>query len=230
MKKAIVIILGVLLTLGMQAQNLKRFADKSGVIEFVYSGSTTGTEIWKWNDWGANEYHITNTEIKVFGFKQKSTVHMLRVGLDVYTWNEGETQGTVTHDEIIEDLANSTKDWESFGKKAMANLQYERKGTEMVDGKMCEIWEGPMGKIWAYKSYSLKSLINLMGREVGLTVSRFGAGEAVPVSVFTVPSKIKFKKVDQMAPENQENMTDEEREEMENAKGAIKGILKGLGN
>ena len=237
MKKliAVVAILLSVNALMAQTQNHKRFADKSGEIDYEWTGKMKGTEVMYWDEWGYKEYHIAKTEMKILGMKQVNNQHTLRIGDMVYTWKDGETKGTKMKDENYAAMAESVKDWEEFGKGVMTQLGYEKKGSDLVGGKNCERWEGVLGKIWIYKSYGLKSEVNMLGITSTMMFTDYKAGSSVNASVFNLPKNVTFELIDpnNMPEGNDQPEGDEDDEEQQvpnakQARKALKSLLEGM--
>jgi hypothetical protein len=148
------------------AGNYKKYADKSGKIEYELTGNTKGSRTLYWDDYGYKEITIENSITKIFGIKNETNSYTLVLGTDVYTWNDKDDKLYKSHNPIIdvwEEEQYDDEDLTEFGISMLESMGYEKTGSETVEGKNCDIWQGDMGKIWVWSFYNIKSEVNMMG-------------------------------------------------------------------
>lgn len=212
--------------LGAMAQktNFKRYADKSGRIEYTWSGQISGTEILEWDNWGQKERRVSKTSMKVFGMTQTTNETHLLIGDMVYSWKADQKEGSKMKNPFMTEASKEIDDWDKFGKEMMKSMGFSKNGTEMIDGKQCDIWEGALNsKMWVYKSYALKTSTKMVGINATQKVKKYEAGKAVSASVFKVPSNIVFKDANSQFEENENDDEDSKK-----AKEMMKNLFEGM--
>ena len=96
---------------------------------------------------------------------------------------------------LAENLMNDPNfDPEEFGEKTMEQLGFEKKGTETINGKVCEIWKGLAGSstIWMWNSLAMKTEIKMLGTKTTWTATSVKINEGVPSGQFNLPSDVNF--------------------------------------
>lgn len=206
------------------AQKYKKYYQKSGKMEQKLSGNSKGTCITYWDDYGYKEVKIEKTVTKVFGIKNETNKTSLMIGSTMYEWEENsETMTKVTIDmaKTWED-GNYTADQVAQSSIAtMRSLGYEKKGTETILGKTCDVWEG-IGKSWAWKNLSLKAVVKVMGMEIAYEPVSLELDYNVPANLFEIPSGKKIVEANVPAPGNG---NDEDDGETVNPKKVLKSLF-----
>jgi len=212
------------------AGNYKKYADKTGVMTYTASGTTTGEYTYYWDDWGWRELIVEKTMTSAFGMKSENNNFTLSIGKYTYSWKAGDSEIRKMENPILaafEEDKSKQKDMENAGKEILKTMGFEHKGTQMCEGRKCEYWESPtMGKTWYWKTYSIKSEMTVMGMSVNMVVKDLNAGAAVDAKKFALPKDMKVVDMDAMM--NQSGDEGEDGKKPEEADKAAKELMKGL--
>lgn len=232
--KMVVLLIAILLTASsIQAGNFKKYPHKSGKIVYKLSGDTKGTRTLYWDDYGLKELTEEHSETKMFGMTNKTDSYVLNIGATIYSWiDETEEVSKSTNPFVeawIEEDMNS-KEVEKSSKEIMEGLGFTKIGSEIYQGKNCEIWEGMGSKVWAWQTYALKTEVEMMGVNVDVIADVKDFGASIPASKFEYPKDRKLIDTEaQMQQYYDENEGEEEYEEEispEDAKEMMKQLFK----
>jgi hypothetical protein len=177
--------------LSAQTKKEKLYPYKTAVIEYTYEGNTTGTQKLYIDNYGWLQCKIEQTVSKAFGQKTEVSKAEIAKDFDIYQWDTKTRVGSKVRNTLAEDLMNDPNfDPEEFGKKTMEQLGFEKKGTETINGKVCEIWKGLAGSstIWMWNSLAIKSEIKMLGTKTIWTATTIKINEGVPSGQFNLPS------------------------------------------
>ena len=183
----------LLISFSLSAQTKKNrlYPFKSGVIEYTYSGNTTGTQVLYIDDYGFLQCEITKTETRQFGQTEKKNEVKLSKGLDIYQWDPETKKGTRIHNSLAEELMNDPDfDPEEFGKRTMESLGFTKSGEETLDGKRCEVYKGMGSTIWIWNGLALKTEVKLLGTKTVWTATSIRLDQGAPADKFKIPSDI----------------------------------------
>ncbi len=197
MKKGLIGIFIICLTLSGYAQEAKKYAIKSGYLKLQLTGNTVGTkEIW-WDDYGQKsaEHEKSTTTTKMFGMKSTEEKDMLTILVKDkywvvdYTDNSGST-GTIPFYQDAQDFANgmTEQEQEEFSNEVLTQLGGQKVGTEVLNGYKCEVFTLMGSKSWAHKGLILKSEAKILGIANNEMFTEFKPNASVPSSKFTAPS------------------------------------------
>jgi len=239
------IILGLLTIIGCTyvnaQQTIKPYKFKTAIVEYTYSGNTTGTQTLYIGEHGWNQCEVTNTVMKSFGQKNVTDEIKLTLGLEIYQWTPGQNTGTLMHNSMLEELIKDPDfDIKDFSKQLMKQLGFEKKGNEVVDGRDCEVWKGMGSTIWIWKDIAVKTEVKVLGQKTVWTATSVQFDVPVPASKFEVPGNIQFQKYDSSnpmdimmnaptQPDDEGNEPDENEPEIKSFKD-LKKLLKKGGN
>lgn len=191
MKKMILTVMILCLAVNFAyAGNYKKYPDKSGKIVYELTGNTKGNRTLYWDDYGYKEMTVEKSVTKIFGMTQETNTYTLILGKDVYTWSDQDEKLNKTHNPIIdawEENGYDDKDMETFAYQVMEQMGYEKTGSETINGKSCEIWEGSMGKLWIWSLYNYKTEVKLMGMKMTSLATDVDINSSVPASIFEYP-------------------------------------------
>lgn len=183
------------LQLSAQVKKEKLYPFKNAVIEYTYQGNTTGTQQLYIDNYGWLQCKIEQTTNKAFGQKTETNKAEITKDFDIYSWDLKTKEGTKLRNTLAQDLMNDPNfDPEEFGRKTMESLGFEKKGTETINGKVCEVWKGLAGSstIWMWNSLAMKSEIKMLGTKTIWTATTIKIDEGVPAGKFNIPSDINF--------------------------------------
>lgn len=207
MKKLFVILTSLLFAFQVQAQqSAKRYAVKSGKIEYKLTGNTTGTKTVYFNNYGNKHYEHEKsvTVTKVFGISDRSETDKITIIDNDYFWTidnienknyEGEMPYAKLGKQITADMTEAEQ-----GKMADDILQSfggQRLGTEKVLGFICEKMSLMGSTIWIYNGISLKTETKVMGIVANEEAVSFEEDIRIPDSRFVPPTGIDFTNVRQ---------------------------------
>ena len=185
----------LVIQLSGQIKKEKLYPYKTAVIEYTYEGNTTGTQKLYIDNYGWLQCKIEQTVNKAFGQKTEVNKAEVTKDFDIYSWDLKNKTGTKVRNTLAENLMNDPNfDPEEFGKKTMEQLGFEKKGTETINGKVCEIWKGLAGSstIWMWNSLAMKTEIKMLGTKTTWTATSVKINEGVPSGQFNLPSDVNF--------------------------------------
>jgi hypothetical protein len=189
----------------------KRYGIKSGVIEYVITGSQEGTKTLYFDDWGMRQAEYTRSVLSVSGFTKSLNIVNIIDGEYQYMINMDQNSGTRTRNPVlksIEQLKNQ-KGFNEFGEQMLLSMGANKIGSEEFLGKDCDVYEmkSTGTKLWVWEWITLKSETQSGGLKINLTATRINEGGSVPASKFKVPEKVVLNEVDL------DNIENEMREE-----------------
>ncbi|HPE86765.1 MAG TPA: hypothetical protein PLS41_05520 [Bacteroidales bacterium] len=193
--------LGVFGSIRAQSDEARRFAIKSGHIEYKLTGSTEGIKsVWfdHYGDTYVEELQATTT-VKMLGMKSVEEIHSLTIqqGAIVYTLDLASGTGQKTVNPYYTDghaLVESmtAKEQEEFANDLMTSLGGEITGQESILGKTCDVMQVLGSRSWIYKGVTLKSDTKVLGiRNLEEAVS-FEENVRIPASLLEPPSHIEI--------------------------------------
>jgi hypothetical protein len=185
----------LVIQLSAQTKKEKLYPFKTAVIEYTYEGNTTGKQNLYIDNYGWLQCKTEQTVNKAFGQKTETNRAEITKDFDIYQWDIKTRVGSKMRNTLAENLMNDpTFDPEEFGKKTMEQLGFEKKGTETINGKVCEIWKGLAGSstIWMWNSLAMKSEIKMLGTKTIWTATTIKINEGVPSGQFNLPADVKF--------------------------------------
>ncbi len=189
----------------------KRYGIKSGVIEYIITGSQEGTKSLYFDNWGMKQAEYTRSVLSVGGFTKPLNLVNIIDGEYQYMINLDQNSGTKTRNPIlksIEELKNQ-KGFNEFGEQMLLSMGANRIGSEDFLDKECDVYEmkSTGTKLWVWKWITLKSETQSRGININLTATKITEGGSVPASKFKVPEKAVLNEVDL------DNIENEMREE-----------------
>lgn len=200
MKARILSIIIVLLAVNAFAQNAKKvkmIPHKSAIVEYVFEGNTTGRQTLYYDDYGWYQCQLDQTVQKVMGQKTANNNITVTKGFDVWSWDPKTRIGTFMHNDVAEAILNDPDfDAEEFAKEVMEATGLKKIGTEMYDGKLCEVWEGMATKAWVWNGISLKVEAKMFGIKIIQKAVSVKIDADIPSKRFDVPSDLKFQEVE----------------------------------
>lgn len=188
----------------------KVFGIKSGVIEYVISGSQEGTKTLYFDNWGMKQAEYMRSILTVKGFTKPINKLSVIDGEFQYNINMDQNSGTRTRNPVLRTMEqlSGQKGFNEFGEQMLLNMGANKVGSEEFLGKNCDVYEmrSTGTKLWVWEWITLKSETNSRGLEINITATRINEG-SVPDSKFKIPEKIVLNEVDL------DNIENEMREE-----------------
>lgn len=177
-------------------QDFKRYQFKSGKVVYKMSGIQTGTETLYFDDYGRKEVHFNESVIDMMGVKQKSNTQTIMDGKFIYTIDKEKNTAQKMENPLYS-MFSDEDDLQKVGEDIMKKMGGKKVGTETINGKECEIWEVQKmgGKIWVWKSISIKTVVNMMGMNISQEVVSIETDIDVSADLFKVPEGIKIEDI-----------------------------------
>lgn len=188
----------------------KVFGIKSGVIEYVISGSQEGTKTLYFDNWGMKQAEYMRSILTVKGFTKPINKLSVIDGEFQYNINMDQNSGTRTRNQILRTMEqlSGQKSFNEFGEQMLLSMGANKIGSEDFLGKTCDVYEmrSTGTKLWVWEWITLKSETNSRGLEINITAARINEG-SVPKEKFKIPEKVILNEVDL------DNIENEMREE-----------------
>lgn len=176
-----------------QQKKVKFFDFETAIVEYTYEGNETGKQIMYIDEYGWKRAEWTNTTTKVFGQTTEKKQIMVNIGLDIWQWDPIARTGTRMHNQILENLLKDPQfDPEKYAKETMESLGFQKTGSEIVQGKNCEVWKGLGSTIWIWQGLGIKTEVKLLGQRTTWTATKIDLNARIPQDKFAIPSDIKF--------------------------------------
>jgi hypothetical protein len=189
----------------------KRYGIKSGVIEYVLSGSQEGTKTLYFDSWGMRQAEYTRSVFTIKGYTKPINVASIIDGEYQYNINMDQNSGTRTRNPVLRTMEQlkDQKSFNEFGEQMLLNMGANKIGSEEFLGKSCDVYEmkSTGTKLWVWEWLTLKSITQSRGIEINLTATRINEGGSVPSDKFKIPEKVVLNEVDL------DNIENEMREE-----------------
>jgi len=189
----------------------KRYGVKSGVIEYIITGSQEGTKTLYFDSWGMRQAEYTRSVLTVSGFTKALNLVNIIDGEFQYMINIDQNSGTKTRNPILKSIEQlrGQKGFNEFGEQMLLSMGANKIGSEEFLGKDCNVYEikSTGTKLWVWKWLTLKSVTKSGGIEINLIATRINEGGSVPSEKFKIPEKVVLNEVDV------DNIENEMREE-----------------
>lgn len=196
---------------GTTADFQKRYGIKSGVIEYIITGSQEGTKTLYFDSWGMRQAEYTRSVLTVSGFTKALNLVNIIDGEFQYMINIDQNSGTKTRNPILKSIEQlrGQKGFNEFGEQMLLSMGANKIGSEEFLGKDCDVYEmkSTGTKLWVWKWLTLKSVTKSGGLEINLIATRINDGGPVPSEKFKIPEKVVLNEVDV------DNIENEMREE-----------------
>lgn len=186
---ALLLLSACILSVYSQGQ-FKKYPVKSGIVEYKWEGSTSGTETLYFDDYGYKEAKYNKTSTSMMGMTIESNTLEIFDGSTVYSVNLDENTASKTNMAELEELGDNA-DYEDYSSLTIESLGYVMKGQETICGKTCDVYEG-MGKIWMWKGLVLKSSTKVLGIEATITATSIKTDVSIPSSKFELPEGVEL--------------------------------------
>lgn len=166
---------------------LKIFGIKSGIIEYKYSGTNTGTSTLYFDDYGQKSanYMVITVQEKT----QKNWV--LSLGGMQYIYDPVSKAGQKMKNPLLEGLME-VEDLEKFTEDMYAKMGFSPAGSENFLGRDCRVFKGDMGKVLTWNGILMFMEISVVGTTSRQEATKMEVNVPVKASLFEVPADIKF--------------------------------------
>lgn len=178
----------------------KRYGIKSGVIEYIITGSQEGTKTLYFDSWGMRQAEYTRSVLSVGGFTKSLNLVNIIDGEFQYMINIDQNSGTKTRNPILKSIEQlkGQKGFNEFGEQMLLSMGANKIGSENFLGKDCDVYEmkSTGTKLWVWEWLTLKSETKSGGMNINLTATRINEGGSVPKEKFRIPEKVVLNEVD----------------------------------
>ncbi|HEX9253715.1 MAG TPA: hypothetical protein VF870_15825 [Ignavibacteriaceae bacterium] len=178
----------------------KRYGIKSGVIEYIITGSQEGTKTLYFDNWGMRQAEYTRSILSVSGFTKPLNLVNIIDGEYQYMINIDQNSGTKTRNPILKSIEQlkGQKGFNEFGEQMLLSMGANKIGSESFLGKDCDVYEmkNTGTKLWVWEWLTLKSETKSGGLNINLTATRINEGGSVPTEKFRIPEKVVLNEVD----------------------------------
>jgi hypothetical protein len=178
----------------------KRYGIKSGVIEYIITGSQEGTKTLYFDNWGMRQAEYTRSILSVGGFTKPLNLVNIIDGEYQYMINIDQNSGTKTRNPILKSIEQlkGQKGFNEFGEQMLLSMGANKIGSESFLGKDCDVYEmkNTGTKLWVWEWLTLKSETKSGGLNINLTATRINEGGSVPKEKFKIPEKVVLNEVD----------------------------------
>lgn len=178
----------------------KRYGIKSGVIEYIITGSQEGTKTLYFDSWGMRQAEYTRSVLSVGGFTKPLNLANIIDGEFQYMINIDQNSGTKTRNPILKSIEQlkDQKGFNEFGEQMLLSMGANKIGSETFLGKDCDVYEmkSTGTKLWVWEWLTLKSETKSGGLQINLTATRINEGGTVPKEKFKIPEKVVLNEVD----------------------------------
>lgn len=182
------------------AEFQKRYGIKSGVIEYIITGSQEGTKTLYFDSWGMRQAEYTRSILSVSGFTKPLNLVNIIDGEYQYMINIDQNSGTKTRNPILKSIEQlkGQKGFNEFGEQMLLSMGANKIGSESFLGKDCDVYEmkNTGTKLWVWEWLTLKSETKSGGLNINLTATRINEGGSVPTEKFRIPEKVVLNEVD----------------------------------
>jgi len=194
MKKLILI--SLLFSITVSAQDFKRYEFKSGKVVYQSTGSMNGAETMYFDNYGMLEVKNTKATLEMMGIKQVTDTKVIMDGKWIYTLDNNSGEANKMENPLYSMFPDGG-DLEKVGEEMMINMGGKKIGTVSLLGKECDIWEIEklMSKVWVWKSIPLKSEVNMMGMNITQIATNVEVDIDVSADKFKIPEGVVFKDI-----------------------------------
>ena len=182
--------------------NTRRYPkSKSGIIKYNISGTTTGTEVVYYEDWGRREAIYTKTTIDLRGvIVDRNTLTILEDnGLWINNIDLNARTGIrMKNPQYKEYVGRSRIELENTKKKSLKDAGARRAEIEMVIGKPCFVWTVQYNgnEICLWNGIILKKVTGSSYLETTTVATEITESVDIPEEKFTIPPDIQVKTLD----------------------------------
>lgn len=178
----------------------KRYGVKSAIVEYVVTGSQSGTKTLYFDNWGMRQAEYTNSVLQIAGFsKNINLVNIMNddsnIIIDLDKGTGTKTKNPVK--KLIIELQNQ-KSFGEFGEQILLKSGAMKIGQEEFLDKECDIYEikNAGTKIWIWKWIPLKTITKTGGIEISSVAKKIEVNVSIPVEKFKVPENVTLTEVD----------------------------------
>jgi hypothetical protein len=172
-----------------KTNQLYQYPYKSAVIEYAYSGNTTGTAQHFIDDHGRKFAQFNQFKTKSFGSTTEANQQVIFKDSIMYTIDLIKKEGVKTR--ITNLNEKEIRDWAEDIDSLWKSMGFKKTGEGEILGKKCDIWEGMSTKVWVWQNFTLKTETTIFGKNV-MEATKLDLNASIPADKFRVPDGIKM--------------------------------------
>jgi len=167
-------------------EGCKRIKFKSGYIKYKQTGFATGEQVLYFDNYG-----FDNAIFQTMFINQQETKNIIYLTKDwIYQLNETEKKYFKVKNKDNQSFIqffNETKDINKSIEKLMSQNEGKKLGTEMIAGKLCDIWQVRNAKSWLWEGLNLKTEMDFPFGQLIFTAYEIKVDVSVPKEKFIIP-------------------------------------------
>lgn len=115
------------------------FSNETGKVVFQISGTSVGSEVLYWAEYGNLQRKNSDIKIEMMGMEQEQSIISITTVDSVYTLDPATKQGSVFANNMTSGL--SAEERKQLAYDMLRSMGAVQKGTEEYLGRECEVWE-----------------------------------------------------------------------------------------
>jgi hypothetical protein len=173
-----------------QKVTLKPYGIASAVVDYKYSGATTGLGTLYFDDYGQR----SNLYMDVVEMGNRKQGYTLTIGADQYMYSANpKEEGIKMQNPIMKDLAGKQHaNVETITKMVYGKMGFVKTGTIIFLDKECDVWTGDKGFAWIWKGIVLKMKYQMRGQEILQEATAITLNVEIDEALLKVPENIEF--------------------------------------
>ncbi|MFO7618004.1 MAG: hypothetical protein R6V75_12220 [Bacteroidales bacterium] len=174
---------------GQKSNQVLQYPYKSAVIEYTYSGNTTGTSTHYIDDHGRKTAQFNQFKTKSFGSTTETNQQVILMDSVVYTIDLIKKEGVKTKIQNINE--KEIQDWAEEIDSLWKSMGFKKTGKGEILGKQCDIWEGMSTKVWVWQNFAMKTETTIFGKMV-MEATKLDLNASISADKFRIPDGIKM--------------------------------------
>lgn len=172
-----------------KSSQVLQYPYKSAVIEYTYSGNTTGTSTHYIDDHGRKSAQFNQFKTKSFGSTTETNQQVIFKDSIMYTIDLIKKEGVKTKIQNLNE--KEIQDWAKDIDSLWRSMGFKKTGEGEILGKKCDIWEGMSTKVWVWQNFALKTETNIFGKMV-MEATKLDLNASISEDKFRIPDGIKM--------------------------------------
>jgi len=171
------------------AQKFRKYPFVTGIVEYKLEGYTTGKQITYWDEYGYKEMTHVISETTMFGETTSNEKTTLTLGDYVYEWTVKDNNLFKSVNPLVEIWGEgnfSEKMLAEFTNKTMEVQGFEKKGSEKVLNRQCDIYNG-LGRTWIWHGIPLKTEVKILDKKSIIEATNIKTNVVVSSFKFELP-------------------------------------------
>ncbi|PCE64227.1 hypothetical protein [Sediminicola luteus] len=175
-----------------QQPNYKKYPFKSARVSYTFSGDASGASTLFIDDFGYKESHVENSTTTFMGVATPKNESRIMVGSEQTEIDHNSGTATQSINPLHAYYAvRPNNDYIALGEQALTQMGFTKVGQEMVLGKNCDVWQGPV-HLWTWKGLTLKTVTKMMGMTLIEEATQLELDVPIDPKHFQVPNDIQI--------------------------------------